>query len=397
MNVLDIALVAGAVAPLVAGLYLVTASALCRRRSPLQPGTSAPSLVVVVPAHNEEAGIAATIRSLQAADYPAGRRRIVVVADNCDDGTANVARAAGAEVFERHDGSRRGKGFALQFAIDRLLQAAGWDLLVVVDADTDVSRNFLRALAAALDAGASAAQALYLPRHTARPAAVNVITEVALVAFHLVRSTARERLALSCGLRGNGMAFTRQVLSTVPHEAFSRTEDLEFGILLGLAGERVAFCGDAVVRGDMPDRAAAVAQQRERWMGGRFDMTRRYLWRLVSAAFRRRDAMLADLAIDLLLPPLSVLVMAIAAGVTASAIAVLLGGSLTPFVLWLAAGAAVGVHVAHAVVLARRWRDLPRLALSLPGYAAGKCVVATRALIRNDQRWLRTQRQGELS
>ena len=91
-----------------------------------------------------------------------------------------------------------------------------------------------------------------------------------------MRSGARERWGLSCGLRGNGMAFTRQVLRDVPHTAFTRTEDLEYGLLLGLHGVRVAFAGDTTVFGDMPDTAAVVTQQRERWIGGRLALAKRF-------------------------------------------------------------------------------------------------------------------------
>ena len=400
MNLLSVTLTAAALPVLAASLYLLLLTLLWRR-PPVQPQTHhLPRFIVLVPAHNEAQGIATTVQSLLAMDYPASRRQVVVVADNCTDRTADVAAAHGAQVLVRTAPDRRGKGCALQFGIEWLLAQAGdapWDALVVVDADTDAPPDLLRALAARLNEGEQAVQAAYLPRRGG-DTGVGIVTEVALTAFHLVRSSARERLGLSCGLRGNGMAFSRSLLVRVPHTSFSRTEDLEFGVQLGLHGVRVAYAGEAVVRGDMPDREAVVTQQRERWIGGRVAMARRFVPVLLREAVRRPSLMLADLAMDLLVPPLSVLTLLATAGVGISAGAGLVSAGLTtPLAAWGLSFAALVVHVAHAARVARRGRALLRVAWSLPGYALGKALITFRSLRRSDERWVRTPRQGELS
>lgn len=381
-----------------AGLYLLLMTLLWRRPANTV-GSQTQRFCIVVPAHNEEAGIGSTVRSLQALDYPADRRRIVVLADNCTDDTAAVATAHGAEVVERADPERRGKGWALQYGIERLLGEddgrPAWDALVVVDADTLVKPDLLQALSARFDAGAAAVQAAYLPRGGGG-SAIAVITEVALVAFHLVRSAARERLGLSCGLRGNGMAFRRDVLRDVPHAAFSRTEDLEFGVLLGLHGVRVAFAGETRVYGEMPERPAAVASQRERWIGGRAAIARRFAAALLRGAVRRHSLMLADLACDLVLPPLSALAVVTAAGLaTSAAFAALTGEAALATAVWSVAFAALGVHVAHAARIAGRGRALMAAAGAVPRYALDKTLTALRALRRSEDTWVRTPREGE--
>lgn len=380
-----------------ATMYLMGLTLLSRRPRPLAGGTPMMRMVVVVPAHNEAAGIGATVDSLLAVDYPADLRRVVVVADNCTDATAFVARAHGASVIERHDETRRGKGYALEYAFDQLLDGVVpiWDALVVVDADTVVEPTLLRALAEQLQS-AEAAQASYLPM-PGRTSPTAVITEVALTAFHLVRSSARERLGVSCGLRGNGMAFTRALLRCVRHTAFSRTEDLEFGVQLGLQGVRVAYADATTVYGDMPERAEVVTQQRDRWIGGRLQMARRFVGLLLTDAWRRRSALSLDLACDLLVPPLSALLVAVALGVVASTTLVALGGSWWPLLVWATALTALSVHVGHAAVRAGRGWALLRAAFSLPRYAFDKTRLVARGVRSTDTTWIRTTREGELS
>lgn len=354
--------------------------------------------VVVVPAHDEEAGIGATLRNLQAMDYPRELWRLIVIADNCSDGTAAESRRAGACVIERHNLHLRGKGYALQHAIRTLLAESpgGWNALVVVDADTKVTPNLLAAFAARLESGQAAVQAAYLPLRSGG-GRLAVITDVAFSAFHVVRSSARERLGLSAGLRGNGMAFSRRVLAAVPHDAFSRTEDLEFGVRLGLAGVRVAFAHDATVFGEMPDRADIAAGQRKRWIGGRFDIARTHLRRLLAGAVRRRSLVLADLAIDLLVPPLSVLALAITAGGSAALIDALLQRRFTPALcVWVTAAMALAAHVLHAAHLSGRGLAFARASLALPGYAMEKTMIAMRSAWSPGGDWVRTTRESEI-
>ncbi|MEI6666724.1 MAG: glycosyltransferase family 2 protein [Acidobacteriota bacterium] len=398
-TVIDWALVLLGLPSLGAGLYLLTMTLLWRRPTDVRGRQSRLRFCLLVPAHNEEAGIASTVHSLQAIDCPVGLRRIVVIADNCTDATASVARTAGAEVIERFDDARRGKGFALRDAIDTLLvedaSQPAWDAMVVVDADTVVEPNLLHVLAAHFEAGASVVQAAYLPRRGTR-GPIGVITYVAFVAIHLVRSAARERLGLSCGLRGNGMAFRRDVLRDVPHAAFSRTEDLEFGVMLGLQGVRVAFAGETRVYGEMPDRPAAVASQRERWIGGRSGIARRFVGTLLRGAIGQRSLMLADLAVDLMVPALSVVTVVAAVGLTASlALSAAVGVFTTSLAVWSIAFAGLAIHVAHAARISGQGRALLAAATAIPGYALDKTAIALRMLRHSDETWVRTPRKEE--
>ena len=128
---------------------------------------------------------------------------------------------------------------------------------------------------------------------------------IALGSIHRVRSRARERLGVSCGIRGNGWCVTHALLDTVPYRSFSLTEDVEFGIELGLAGYRVAYCDESHVNGEMVTSERAARSQRQRWEGGRARLIREKVPVLLRTAVGRRSAVCLDLALDLLVVPLS--------------------------------------------------------------------------------------------
>ena len=126
---------------------------------PALRGGPVPTIVIVIPAHDEAVAIAATVASAHAT-MPDGAR-LLVVADNCSDATARLARNAGAEVLERNDALRRGKGYALRHAFEASRQSGRADAVVVIDADAEVSANLLEACASRIEAGASAVQVHY--------------------------------------------------------------------------------------------------------------------------------------------------------------------------------------------------------------------------------------------
>lgn len=293
---------------LAACLYLLALTLLSRRPPVPAPSSRRLRFDVVVPAHNESAVIARCLSSLQRMNWPHEGFRILVVADNCDDATAGIARAAGAQVLERVDPLRPGKGHALRLAFDVCRRRAWADAVVVVDADSEVSPNLLEAFASRLERGAAVIQARYAVLNPGASWRTSLMA-IAYGAFHDLRSRARERLRLSCGLRGNGWCIRQRALEQVPFHAFSQTEDIEYGNALGLAGLRVAYADEASVYGEMECRESIALRQRQRWEEGRFGLVRTQAWPLLRAAVVARSRVAFDLALDLLVPPLSYLVL----------------------------------------------------------------------------------------
>jgi cellulose synthase/poly-beta-1,6-N-acetylglucosamine synthase-like glycosyltransferase len=392
LQLVDLALVLLSPPVLAASGYLLVLTLASGRRSAPPYGPPRHRFDIVVPAHDEEAGIGATVRSLQALDYPEGLRRVVVVADNCKDATADRAREAGAEVLVRTDAERRGKGYALALAFERSVDAGVADAVVVVDADTTVSPNLLRAFATRLDAGASAIQAEYGVRNPDDSWRTRLVA-IAFALFNTLRCLGRERLRCSVGLRGNGMCFSVPVLREVPHQAFSIVEDLEYGIRLGLAGHRIHYAAEAEVRGDMAATADASKVQRRRWEGGRRRIARAQALPLLGRGISTRDRVLLDLGMDLATPPLATLA---ALSVGGTAISVLarawLGHFLVAPWVWGASLAALVLYVARGWWLSGTgWRGLADLAYA-PVYLVWKLGLALRR-DGNDGAWTRTPRE----
>ena len=219
---------------------------------------------------------------------------------------------------------------------------------------------------------------------------------IAFGMFHVVRSTGRESLGLSCGLRGNGMCFTVDVLRAVPHDAFSIVEDLEYGIRLGLRGYRVHYAQEAHVYGEMVSGEKASRSQRERWEGGRGRMVREHALPLIKRAIASRDPVLLDLAVDVLVPPLSTLVAATAAGCTLCGVAAVT--TRKPNLALLLFAVSGGCLAAYGV---RGWqvsgtgvRGLVSLALA-PVYVGWKATLPFRRRRTAKNEWVRTTRATE--
>ncbi|HEY2783080.1 MAG TPA: glycosyltransferase family 2 protein [Steroidobacteraceae bacterium] len=275
---------------------------------------------IIVPAHNEAGVIARTVANLKQLDWPAGQYRVIVCADNCSDETAELARAAGAEVIERQNQTLRGKGYALEFAFEWSRTAGIADAVVIIDADAQASPNLLAAIAARMEHGVQAVQVHYGVLNPMASWRTRLIT-IAKGAVHIVRSRARERLGFSCGVRGTGWSVTHELLRAVPYKAFSLTEDVEYGIDLGLAGFRVAYADEAHCNAEMVSNEASAGTQRERWERGRFELLRSKTGPLLRAALRRRSAVCLDLALDLLVLPISYVGLMIAALIAVAAVA----------------------------------------------------------------------------
>ena len=270
------------------------------RRPPLD--TSGIRLTVVIPAHNEESGLPITLASLKACSNPLPDHDLHVIADNCSDDTAGIARAAGCTVLERHDLSRRGKGYALNWAFEQI-QDKGYDALIVVDADTRVDANFLDVWRNLIAHGADAGQAVYRvgnPQANFRTR----LMHIAFLAFNYLRPLSRQNLGFSAGILGNGFGPSMATVREIPYDSFSIVEDLEYHTRLVRAGKRVVFLAETAVWSDMPVTAEAAQTQRERWEGGRLRMTLEQAPKLLAGVLSGRWRLVEPL-LELLLLPLS--------------------------------------------------------------------------------------------
>ena len=347
---------------------------------------------VIVPAHNEEAVIVRTIASLGRLDWPLEQVRIWVIADNCEDSTAARAQAAGARVLTRCDPSKRGKGYALDFAFSNSRALGFADAVVVVDADSEVSTNLLEAFAARIDQGAYAVQACYGILNPLSSWRTSLIT-IAQASFHIVRSRARERMRLSCGIRGNGWCLTLEALRKVPFQAYSLTEDLEYGITLGLAGHRVHYADEAHADAEMAETGATAGTQRQRWEDGRLQLIRTQTLPLLSAAIRRRSAVCLDLALDLMVLPLSYVMLNVALLLVAVVVSLAMGPGRSYLWLALACSASLLLYVLRGWQLSGLGRQGALALMRAPLFVIWKLWVMMKR--RESRGWVSTRRKPE--
>ena len=246
--------------------YYALLTRLARRPAAL-PATPTHALAVVIPAHDEAAALPATLAAVAACDYPAGRVAVWVVADNCADRTAEVARRAGVRVVERADAGRVGKGFALADTLPAVL-ATNPDAVLILDADCELGRGALRAIDAELAAGAEVVQAAVRGRNpddgpAAFAAAVGAELDCLVAA-------GRDRVGRRVPLRGTGMTFRHAVLARHPWASVGLTEDAEYADRLRRAGVRVRVAAGAEVRSESPADPTTLARQRRRWRAALF-------------------------------------------------------------------------------------------------------------------------------
>lgn len=362
------------------------------RADPSRLQDARPSMAVIVPAHNEASGIAATLADLLAQRGPGDR--ILVVADNCTDATAQIAREAGAEVTERFDALRRGKGYALDHGL-RHLAPAPPEVVLIVDADCRIAEGALQRLARRATAEQRPIQASYLMRAPAGAGVGLRIATFAMVVKNRVRPLGSAWLGLPCQLTGSGMAFPWAVLQRVSLASGHIVEDMQLGTELALAGAAPRFEPDAQVMGEFPLSSAGAATQRTRWEHGHLQVLLGQAPRLLARGVRRADLAAMALAADLLVPPLALLVMALCAALGLSGLAAALGASTVPLASALAALAAVGAGVGLA------WWRFGRHTLALadllrvPFYMAGKLPVYLGFVVARQSEWVRTRRRGE--
>jgi len=381
-------------------LYLLLlAIASCYHRPARARNVPRHSLAVLIPAHDEAEMIARCVRSFKEQGYPRGLFKVVVVADNCRDATANVAAAAGAEVMVRVQPDSPGKGQALRWAMDRVLkEASPPDAIVVVDADSMVEVHFLAELEAHLQVGSQLVQAddLVLPE----PQSLRSVLEAtALLLRNRVRFAGRAVLKLPASLCGNGMLLSRKVLEQHPWNAFTVTEDGEYSIALRYAGVKTTFAQNARVHAAPTSGEVGAYTQGLRWEAGRFALLRRWFRPLLSAIVLHGRVNLIDLLVDLAVPPLGMLATVATAGTIVGA-GLVAAGLIAPWAVlpWALATIGLPIYVIVGLRGTRAPRAFYRALLLAPLFMARKVRIYA-ALLRGAggvQTWTRTQRPAEV-
>lgn len=279
---------------------------------PLPAANFQPRFLVLIPAHNEAAGIAETLRSIRGAAYPGDKLRIVGIADNCTDNTAEIARAAGEEAWQRNDPSNPGKGQALAWAFQQV-SAETFDFAVIIDADTLVDPGFFSAIAAQASADSDRSPCVYQGRYEFAETSqagnkwFESFTRASKSAENTFIYLPRSSAGLVSLLQGNGFCIASRTLQQVPFQAGSVVEDAEYALTLAKAGVRVRFVERARVQARMTATVRDAAPQRLRWASGIFRLFAE-VPRLIATGIRQGSWRLAEAALMLLLTSRVILV-----------------------------------------------------------------------------------------
>nr|WP_320145743.1 glycosyltransferase family 2 protein [uncultured Anaeromusa sp.] len=260
------------------------------------------TFAIVVSAHNEESVIGQLVENLHVLRYPKELYDIFIIADNCTDATAQVAREYGAIVHERFDKEIRGKGFAMEWMFARLFKMKRqYDAVVVFDADNLVHPNFLLEMNNRLQKGETVIQG-YMDAKNPTDTWISGTFAIAFWLIDHIWHLAKYNIGLSSVLGGTGMCISTSVLRRFGWGATCLTEDMEFTMKVLLKGIRTTWAHDAIVYDEKPLTFKQAWNQRKRWAQGHFDIAGRYIPTMIKEGIRRRDIRLLDGVLHLVQP-----------------------------------------------------------------------------------------------
>ena len=362
-------------------------------RSPKGPIPDGFSLAIIVPAHNEGEQIETIVRSIQNMDGNTDSVETFVIADNCDDDTAAMARAAGANVFERSDLENRGKGQALDWCLTtHKNELKVFDAIAFVDADMTITPNFAAEISACFAVPeVDVVQTLNIVSNPT----TNWRCALGFMSFAVInhlRPSGRCFLGGTAELKGSGMAFRSRVILDYGWPAHTIAEDSEFGKQLLVDGYRVHYTPHAKVLSPIPEHKVQIETQQSRWEGGKQSLFKKFFPIFLRRTFTREAIRFADATVDLLVPPLTALI----------ALAVLcLGASLLVSFNWslamLACIALIGLAIITSLVQLRAPLKVYGYIASIPAFMLWKIPLLFRVAVgKSGGGWERTPRDNEL-
>jgi cellulose synthase/poly-beta-1,6-N-acetylglucosamine synthase-like glycosyltransferase len=371
-------------------LFVECVSAFWALRKPtVQASTSSYQLAVLMPAHNEAPVIAETLQTVLPQLSPSDR--LIVIADNCTDDTAAIARAfPGTTVIERFDPHQRGKGYAMDFGL-RYLAPNPPDVVVTVDSDCIAEPGAIAHLAQQAFITGKPVQSTYLMEAPENPSLKDSISAFAVMVKNWVRPLGLSQLGFPVLLSGSGMAFPWKVIRSVSLANSKTVDDMQLTIDLALAGHTTTYCPKARVTGRLMD-AQHARSQRSRWEHGHLEVIQTEIPRLLQAALKQRRLDLALLALDLSILPLSLLVMIWAVASALALIAWVLGGMMLTVLLLVGQA----LLLVSCVLGAWLWFDQCGISLTkllgIPLYVLWKIPLYVAFLTKRQTQWLRTER-----
>ena len=250
--------------------------------------------MAIIPAHNEEFVVKNLIESLKNQNYPKELLDIYVIADNCTDKTAEIAKKAGAIVYERNHTEGRTKGHALQWFLSKKIEEnADYDAFCVFDADNIVDKNFIKNMNKKLCQGEDVVQGY---RDIKNPTDSWISSGYAIFYWMMNRfyHLARYNLGLSPLINGTGFMVRFDVIKPNGWQTYTLTEDIEFSLQRIIAGKKLGWATDAIVYDEQPVGFKQSWSQRSRWTVGHIQCMGRYTKDLANSVKKNKTLVTFD-------------------------------------------------------------------------------------------------------
>jgi cellulose synthase/poly-beta-1,6-N-acetylglucosamine synthase-like glycosyltransferase len=320
--------------------------------------------------------------------------RLLVVADNCTDDTADVARSLGAETIERFNDNLRGKGYALAFGVDHL-RTCPPDVVAIIDADCLLSENALQQLSTESHATGHPIQMLYLMTTKGMHSALRFrFIQFAMLMKNKVRPLGSFVLGRACHLMGSGMAFPWNIISTSNLATGHIAEDMKLGMELSLQGTAPRFLSSAYIYSPFMEDNTVIIGQKSRWEHGHMAVMAEELPQLLWQAIRRRRASLIVLAMDLMIPPVAFyFIMLISCLITSSLAAYYFDSFVPMAIVFMIGFFSLSISVFVGWFFYGRHLLSARELLSSPLYALWKIPVYIAFFMKKRSSWIRTNRK----
>ena len=362
------------------------------KNSKVSPSTESISSVILVPAHNEEEVIEKTLESIK--EQLNDNDEVVVVADNCSDKTAEIVRQFNFIALERTNLEDRGKGYALDFGIQYIIERnIEPDVVTIIDADCLLEPNALSELKRASQRRNAPVQSCYLMLRGEQDRLSIKISEFAFMVKNKIRLRGLSRLGCPVPLTGTGMTFPWETIKKAKLATGDIVEDMRLGVELVEQGKGPTYCDSARVYSYFPTSEKAEKTQNERWEHGHLSTITRFVPRLLKHSLFHFSYKSLGSALDLLVPPLSLLIILIFALAS-------VGFFLSIFI---DVGIAARILVSYlfvillAVLIAWVFHGRKILAVKdftyIPIYIASKIGLYLKFFYDKQTKWIRTDRK----
>lgn len=348
-----------------------------------------PRLAVLVPAHNEEAVVSGILQDLKR--QVKNEDRIIVIADNCEDATADVARSCGVEVFERTNLKERGKAYALRFALERLKEDPP-EAVIVVDADCRISQDCISRISYLAKKHDRPIQGSYIFGDQKDTSVSTLASSFTLWFKNHIRPLGSLRAGMPCQLTGSGMAFPWHVIQKVNVANNSLAEDTTLGLELAYLGYPPLFCPEARIDGNVPKAWGTLVQQRRRWEQGYLESIITNAPKMAARSITRFRPSLMWAAIDLCIAPLALLGIIWIVLTVAASLVVLIGGSSVPLFLLGMGAMAMGLSLILGWLVHCRDKVPAKAIIAIPWFLVRKVGIYASLLLKREKVWLRTER-----